>query len=447
MKKYAVLGVVFTALTSFNSQAQIRVNFAQPQLMVEQVLNFEVANTPSLSESERSLVPLLQKGLKDKSYKSLYAELTQALGAKGQSAAMSHFLGQIALQLKQNDRALQHFEQAIKANSTYAKAYAGAGLAAIQLEQFQAALQYFSEALKLGVRDPHLYRYLGFAYLEQEQYLSASIAFEQAKLLMPTDRQLDEALVYSYGNSGQSQAALAMLEQMLQSRGAEASLWLQRANVYLSQEAYGTAISSLETALRLGEKQPENIALTAQLQVQFGSVNRAVELYKGLWQKQGQTKVVLDAVNYLIDSGKYTQAQSLLKQMQQGQTAQNANRAQRLFLAGKLAFYQGQLKRSKKQLEQALKLEPIHGQGLLTLAKVYRSQNDSHKASMLLLRAKEVPEVRLQALTELADLQLNLGNTKEALALLRDALQLAPNEQTLINNVNTLQTMLLQQGG
>ena len=65
---------------------------------------------------------------------------------------------------------------------------------------------------------------------------------------------------------------------------------------------------------------------------------------------------------------------------------------------------------------------------------------------MLLLRASEVPEVRLQALTEQADLQLNIGNTKKALALLRQALELAPNEQTLINNVNTLQSMVLQQG-
>ena len=82
----------------------------------------------------------------------------------------------------------------------------------------------------------------------------------------------------------------------------------------------------------------------------------------------------------------------------------------------------------------------------MALAKVHRINNDSHKAQMLLLRASEIPEVQLQALTEHADLQLTLGNTRKALALLREALARKPNEQTLINNVNTLQTMVMQQG-
>lgn len=428
------------------SQAQVTIKFAQPELMVDQVLNFDTAHAPSLSSEERHLVPKMQEGLKQKRYQSLYQELQTALSGDKTSAAMAHFLGQLSLQLNQNDKALAHFEHAIKQQPSYARAYAGAGLAAVKLNQFEQAVSFFAEAIKLGVKDPHLFRYLGFAYLEQQAFMSATIAFEQAKLLLPADSQLNEALVYSYSNSGQSEAALAMLEQMLTKQSNEPKLWLQRANIYLAKEDFSLAISSLETAIRLGEKQTDNLALTAQLQLQYGSVPRAIALYQKIWQQGGAPATVLDAINYLIDSYKHAEAKKLLAQVNKSKQLAPSSQAQALFLTGKLAFNQSQNKRAKQALKKALTLQPIHGQALMTLAKVHRANQETHQAEMLLLRASEVPEVRLQALTEQADLQLNIGNTKKALALLRQALELAPNEQTLINNVNTLQSMVLQQG-
>lgn len=442
MRTLLFLGLIFTSM----SQAQVTIKFAQPELMVDQVLNFDTAHAPSLSSEERHLVPKMQEGLKQKRYQGLYQELQTTLSGDKTSAAMAHFLGQLSLQLNQNDKALAHFEHAIKQQPSYARAYAGAGLAAVKVNQFEQAVSFFAEAIKLGVKDPHLFRYLGFAYLEQQAFMSAAIAFEQAKLLLPADAQLNEALVYSYSNSGQSEAALAMLEQMLTKQSNEPKLWLQRANIYLAKEDFALAISSLETAIRLGEKQTDNLALTAQLQLQYGSVPRAIALYQKIWQQGGAPATVLDAINYLIDSYKHAEAKKLLTQVNKSKQLAPSSQAQALYLTGKLAFNQSQNKRAKHALKKALTLQPIHGQALMTLAKVHRVKQETHQAEMLLLRASEVPEVRLQALTEQADLQLNIGNTKKALALLRQALELAPNEQTLINNVNTLQSMVLQQG-
>lgn len=433
-------------LLASSSYAKVSINFTQPELLVEQVHNFDLSHTPMLKSSEQKLVPMLQKELEQKNFKALFQQLKQELNGETPSAAMNYFLGQLSLQLTKPKLAMDYFTAAIKQQPNYAKAIAGAGLAAIQTEQFDLAVGYFSEALTLGVRDPQLYRYLGFSYLEKEQYMSASIAFEQAKMLLPNDTQLDEVLVYSYSNSGQSEAALAMLEQMLVSQPNKAKLWLQRANIYLAKQDHAVTISSLETAIRLGENQASNLALTAQLQLQYGSTPRAIKLYQKIWQGQKDIGSVLDAIGFLIDSYKLNEANTLLTKAKKKKDLAPRLRAEILFLSGKLDFQKSRFKQAEKSLQQALKLQPIHGSALMALAKVHRINNDSHKAQMLLLRASEIPEVQLQALTEHADLQLTLGNTRKALALLREALALKPNEQTLINNVNTLQTMVMQQG-
>jgi tetratricopeptide (TPR) repeat protein len=410
--------------------------------------------SPMLNEYEKTLAPVMQSQLKSQRYQALYNELEQKLQGHTPSAAMAYFLGQLALQLTHYEQAKSHFESANQQHPNYAKAIVGEGLAALQLSHYQQALDKFSHALKLGVNDPQLHRYIGFSYLEKKQFLSATIAFEQAKMLLPNDPQLDHALVYSYSNSGQTDAALAMLEQLLVTDPSDSKLWLQRANIYLSQERYVVAISSLETALRLGENQTANIALAAQLQLQYGSTPRAINLYKSLGHSTDSkdskdstdnTDVVFDAINYLIDTYKLAEAEQILTS-QNSQALPHNKQAQYFYLSGKLHTQKGQVDNAQKAFTQAIDLNPIHGSALINLATLYRKKNDSHQAQMLLLRASEIADVRLQALTEHADLQLALGNQRKALSLLRQALELAPNEQTLINNVNTLQHMVLQQG-
>ena len=458
MRYLLVLCLLFSAHSYSHSNTKVSINLAQPELLITQVHSFDLAHTPMLSDSEKKLVPLMQAKLKSQQFSALYQELSTTLNNAPVSAAMAYFLGQLNLQLAQYKKAQGYFASASKQQPNYAKAIVGEGMAALQLSQYKLATAKFSQALQLGINDPHLYRYLGFSYLEQAQFLSATIAFERAKLLLPEDEQLNHALIYSYSNSGQLSPALAMIEQQLKVTPNNSKLWLQRANIYLAKEQFQTAIASLETALRLGEQQAENIALAAQLQLQYGSTVRAIALYQQIWQRQANTELVLEAINYLVDSHKLSEAKQLLASAKanKAKTSKAKNtkdQAELLYLTGKLSYQQSlskshsksQFKQAQKSLQQALKLNPIHGNALMSLAKIYRTSDDSHRAQMLLLRAAELSEVKLQALTEHADLQLALGNTQKALTLLRQALELAPNEQTLVNNVNTLQSMVIQE--
>ncbi len=441
MKKIIViLCLVFSPL----GYGKVMIHYAKPEMLIDQVNRVDINHIPSLNTSEQNLIPMLKKQLAQKNYQPLYQQLIQSTD-NNRSSAMSYFLGQLALQLNLANEASAHFSLALKQTPNYAKAMVGAALAAISQEKYEKAAEHIASALQLGTSDPHLYRYLGFSYLEQKQFMSAAIAFEQAKLLLPDDQQLNDALVYSYSNSGQIDAALAMLEQMLAIEPNKKRLWLQRANIYLAKENYDITIASLETALRLGEQQKSNIALTAQLQLRYGSTFRAVELYQKVWNEYGDTQMATDAIRYLIDTLQYSQAKQLLQKVKVKKTRDPQVNAELFYLTGQLAFEKQQYQQAEQAFKQALQHNAIHGLALLSLAKVHRINKNTHQTQMLLLRAIEVPSVQLQALTEYADLHLSLGNTRQALVFLRKALKLKPNEQTLVNNINTLQQMVLQQ--
>ncbi|MCV6624290.1 MAG: hypothetical protein OIF51_21330, partial [Cellvibrionaceae bacterium] len=126
-------------LLASSSYAKVSINFTQPELLVEQVHNFDLSHTPMLKSSEQKLVPMLQKELEQKNFKALFQQLKQELNGETPSAAMNYFLGQLSLQLTKPKLAMDYFTAAIKQQPNYAKAIAGAGLAAIQTEQFDLA--------------------------------------------------------------------------------------------------------------------------------------------------------------------------------------------------------------------------------------------------------------------------------------------------------------------
>lgn len=447
IKQFRFFILCISSLCSGHSYGQLTIKLNKPDLLLAQVMPLEIAVSPSLSYEEQQQAEFIQQQLDKQNYALLLAELPARLTSPA-STAMQYFLGQIALKQKQPQQAAHYFSQALQAQPNYAKAMVGLGLVKLQQEQHQQAIELFSQALKLGINNPDLYSYLGFSYMEQQQYLSATLAFEQAKLVAPTDEQINHALVYCYSNSKRLSSALALVEQMLGQNPHHGQLWLQRANIYLQQQDYASTLSSLETAIRLGQRNSDNIALTAQLQLQYGSISRAMILYQTLLtSREDNHPLVAEAINYLLDSHHLKQAEQLLKLSHKKPTKQPLISSELSYLTGKLRLKQNRVTQAIEAYQQALADNAVHGYALLELAQLYRQQGHSHKAQMLLLRASEITEVKLQALTAHADLQAELGQLKQALKLLRQAQRIAPNQQILLDNIATLTNMIKQQQG
>jgi tetratricopeptide (TPR) repeat protein len=445
MMKYLLLNLL---IASGFVQAELQIKLVQPTLLLQQISGSELGIKPVINESERQYSALISEMLKAKKYQTLLDELSSKLkdklAAEQVSTAMAYLVAQLALQQEKYQIAKRYFKQTIKQQADYAKAYHGLGLVHLKLREYDKANHNLSKALQLGINDPQLYSYLGYGYIQTSNFHSAVAAYQQAKLFNPNDQQLNQALLYAYSQAGQSEAALSLLTQMLVKQPNASALWLHRANALLQTKNYPLVISSLETALRLGETGSDNIALTAQLQLQYGSVNRAIQLYRDIWQQHNKPQLVLDAIEYLISVNQLVSANNWLDKIKITPSINNHQKSQLSYLKGKVYQQQGKLDIAETAFKEALDENAINGNALLAAAQVKRAQGKSHQAQMLLLRASNVDTVKLSALTEHADLMMSLGRYAKALEFLQQALAHAPHESTIIENVETLQRLVNQ---
>lgn len=453
MMKYVVF---LLSITSGLAQAELSIKLVQPELLLQQISTSELGIKPVVNESERQYGSLITEMLKAKQYEALLNELVSKLEVEKASSAMAYLVAQLALQQQKYPLAKRYFSQAITERPDYGKAHHGLGLAYLKQQQYKDANRHLSKALQLGINDPQLYSYLGFGYIQSSNFHSAVVAYQQAKLFSPDDHQLNQSLLYAYSQAGQSDAALSLLSQMLINKPNSATLWLHRANALLQKKAqtksYPLIIASLETAIRLGETGPENIALTAQLQMQYGSIPRAIKLYQQIWQQHNNRQLVLDAINYLVSINQLIEADGWLKEIKISSSLasspslplNNEHKSQLFYLTGKVAQQQGKWQKADTAFHEALSENSINGDALLAAAQVKRELGESHQAQMLLLRASNLETVRLSALTEHADLMMSLGRYAKALDFLQQALSFAPHESALIENVQTLQRLVNQ---
>jgi tetratricopeptide (TPR) repeat protein len=424
----------------------------QPNLLLQQVSASELGLQPVINDNERQFGSLITDKLKAKQYETLLTALTTQLQSKLEaeevSSAMAYLVAQLALQQQKYPLAERYFNQAIKVRPDFGKAHHGLGLTYLKQQQYKAANKHVSKALQLGINDPQLYSYLGYGYMQSSNFHSAVVAYQQAKLFSPNDHQLNKSLLYAYSQAGQSDAALSLISQMLVNKPNSATLWLHRANAFLQKKAqdknYQLVISSLETAIRLGENGPENIALIAQLHMQHGSISRAIQLYQQIWQHQNNPQLVLEALNYLVSINQLVKAEGWLKEIKINSSLNNEHKSQLFYLTGKVSQQQRKWHSAEIAFEKALNENSINGDALLAAAQVKREQGESHQAQMLLLRASNIEAVRLSALTEHADLMMSLGRYAKALEYLQQALSFAPYESSLIENVQTFQRLVNQ---
>lgn len=445
MMKYLLFIISFVSSAAY---AQLHIELVQPTLLLSQLSSSELGIKPQLNEEERKYSQLISEKLKQKHYQALLSELTsqlrEPLTENKVSAAMAYLVGQLALQQEKYSIALQYFKQAIRQEPSYAKAYHGLGLTQLKLQKYAEANTSLTNALKFGINDSQLYSYLGYGYLQNSNFHSAVVAYQQAKLFNPNDKQLNQALLFAYSQAGQSEAALSLLTQMIAESPNEPTLWLHRANALLQSKNYPLVIASLETALRLGELSAENVALTAQLQMQHGSIDRALELYLKIWQQHENPQLVLDAVEYLTSINQLNAADKFLKKLKSTRQLNNQQQSQLAYLRGKILQQQDELSRAEKAFAQALKVNSVNGYALLAGAQVKRALGKTHQAQMLLLRASNLDTVKLSALTEHADLMMSLGRYAKALEFLQLALAHAPHESSIFENVKTLQRLVNQ---
>lgn len=266
-----------------------------------------------LAPEEYSLGQQLRPLLDSQNYRAA-AQLLADNQSSSDSAALQLVRGQIYLSLKNYPKAEIAFKAAIKAMPDFARAHRSLSMVSMLAKKYDQARIHLAKAIELGVADAQVFGQLAYLNLQSASPWSAISGYQQALYLEPKNIQWQQGLLYSLINAEDFSQAMALLEEMLESRPDDTTLWLQRSNIAIQKKQFETALTSIEMALRLGERNADTQMVAAQLHMQHGSVARAVELMSAsIKRSMGQFEAVAQAIGVLQYQGQWRSADTLLK--------------------------------------------------------------------------------------------------------------------------------------
>ncbi len=184
--------------------------------------------------------------------------------------------------LKQYDRAIQAYREALRIQPELAETWYNLGVAYNNLKQYDRAIQAYREALRIQPEDAEAWSNLGTAYNGLKQYDQAIQAYREALRIQPELAEAWNNLGVAYNDLKQHDQAIQALREALRIQPEHAKAWNNLGNAYGNLKQYDRAIQAYREALRI---QPEyanawyNLGITYDHQ---GQHNKVREIYQTL---------------------------------------------------------------------------------------------------------------------------------------------------------------------
>lgn len=267
-------------------------------------------------------------------------------------------------------------------------------------------------------------------------------------MLDPDNEQYKRGLLQSLSETYQHQSALTLAESMLLEQPDEAGLWVYRGQAALQAGEREVALSSLETAIRLGEDTEANLQVCAVLHMELGSIARAVDLLETGFARGMDFSYIDQGMIWLKQEEEWALLEQVVRSVRQkwGNLDQ-LQRSKVLMREADISLHKGDDSAARKALEQAVELDPSNAYALMSLAAIYREKGDFNRAELLYQRASAYGLYRENALIALSQVALDQEDFQRALQILRDILKEFPDRTDLNRNIESLENLVLLQSG
>ena len=365
-------------------------------------------------------------------------------GGEDLSATVLYLVGMIYLELKRYVPAEAALKAALVPLPDYLRVHEALGLLYVRAGRYAEARVHVARAAELGLNTAGLHATLGYINAQANNWWGAASAFQQAVAMEHDNRNWQSGLLQALNETQQYAAGLALVEQMLQAEPDDPDLWLYRAHMSLNADQRASALTSLETAMRLGDDSVANKQVAASLHLERGSIARAVELLKSASAEDLDFQFMDQALARLAYEDEWDYFRELL-------AAADARRAsldelQRSLLLTRrstLLLHDGNRREAIASLQEAVELDASNADALLTLGQAYRDEREYTRAELTFQRASTFELYRENALVSLAQLAIDQQNFERALALLRDVVSRNPARTDLQRNVDVLENLVL----
>ncbi|GAA6153621.1 tetratricopeptide repeat protein [Pseudoteredinibacter isoporae] len=436
---------VYVIALSAAANASVKISLPEPNWAMSFNPIIRGDGNPTLNSDEFRIIDDLRPLLEKQQYTQAERRL-KAQWPSQPSAALLYVRAQVLTQLKQYQQAETDYLQSIQQHGDYL--LASQSLAGLALSQNQAekARKHLAKAIALGGASADLFGQLGYLNLREHSAFSSVAAYQRAYALEPENEHWQKGLLMALSQSGSHLQASSLIDELLNETPNNRELWLHKANAAISAEQHKRALTAMEMAYRLGERQAKNLQLLAQLNVQAGNIARAVHIAQqssGLLKDYNYLGPMLE---WLVSHGHWRELATLI----QASKAQSKH-----FLAVELSHWNvqrarfsahnKQRKRQAQLLQQALQQNPTNGDAILDLAQLRIEQGQLSRADILLSRAESIDKNREAAWMKRAQVAYLQKRYKAAQNFLQNILTLDPSRRDLIANMDILQRLIRQE--
>ena len=365
------------------------------------------------------------------------------------SAYLFYMIGHAYFSLDNYQAAETAFLIALTPLPDYIRVHESLGLLYMRMERYKEAQKHLAHAAGLGLHTSQLFGALGYVNYQMKNYWGAASAFQEALMLDPDNAQYKRGLLHSLSETYQHQSALTLVESMLLEQPDDAGLWVYRGHAALQAGEREKALSSLETAIRLGGDQGSNLQVCAVLHMELGSIERAVDLLKSGFGRGDMDFVFVDqGMSWLKRAEEWSLLEQLIDSARKkwGDLDQ-LERSKVLMREADISIHKGDESSARKVLEQAIALDPSNAYALMSLAGIHREKGNYNRAELLYQRASAYDIYRENALISLAQVALDQEDFKRALQILRDILKEFPDRTDLNRNIESLENLVQLQNG
>jgi tetratricopeptide (TPR) repeat protein len=369
-------------------------------------------------------------------------------GGNNISATVLYLIGTTYLALERYAPAEAALRAALVPLPDYLRVHEALAILLVRTERFEEARVHLARAAELGLNTAALHASLGYINAQVKNWWGALSAYQQAVAIEHDNRNWQTGVLQALNETQQYGAGLALVEQLLPADPDNRDLWLYRAHMALNSDQREFALTSLETAIRLGDDSVANKQVAAALHMERGSLARAVDLLKGAAAEDLDFQFLDQALAWLEYANEWDYYRDLFAAAEGWRSPlTELERSRVLVRKASLELHDGNRQAAITSLQQAVQLDASNGEALMTLGQAYRDERDYNRATLMFQRAGAFDLHRDNASISLAQLAIDQEDFERALALLRDVVSRNPARTDLLRNVDTLENLVLARTG
>ena len=445
-----ILSILASMLSTFSSPvaAKIVVELEEPDWHFVLRQSEHAEREVHMSNEDREFVRRIQSDLQAGNY-SRVIDAFNNRELSTLSPRLKTLYGQVLLNQKKYIlaekvllEALESMPDSLSVNRSLSMVYLITG------EQDRAR-KYLTRSIESGIQDAQIFGQLAYVNLQLGKPISAISAYQNALMLEPDNTQWYQGLLFALIESNALAQAESLLSEMLLDDGNNKQLWLQRGHIALKQGNVIKVLSSLETAMSLGDSSLSNLISIAKLHASDGSLRRASDILAEniatfLTDKSSEGfEAYTTIASYLANQQQWEELERLTKAAEEYQNALSPSQIASInVLQAKVAINKGRSESAIALLTHAIECIPDNGEALLALANLYQQQHKIERAKMMYLRAEALEDVKQQAMLGRAQVAVEQHQYQQALELLRNVYRAFPSRTDLLSNIRTLESLV-----